>query len=65
MDIHLIATGRGESTFIIMPDGTKMQNDTPSYPLIYKSQTKKSRQSEKVIFIDCGRVDCLLGLGTG
>lgn len=27
MDIHLIATGRGESTFIIMPDGTKMLID--------------------------------------
>lgn len=27
MDIHLIATGRGESTFIVMPDGTKMLID--------------------------------------
>jgi beta-lactamase superfamily II metal-dependent hydrolase len=27
MDIHLIATGRGESTFIILPDGTKMLID--------------------------------------
>ena len=27
MDIHLIATGRGESTFILLPDGTKMLID--------------------------------------
>ena len=53
MDIHTIATGRGDATFIIMPDGTTLMIDagdngkkkTSSTRMLQREQENGSRST--------------------
>jgi len=62
MDLHHIYTGRGESNFMIFPDGTSMlvdagDYDPKDYPVITlgdKYQKRGGGGGERLSFDDCG-----------
>ena len=61
MDIHTIATGRGDATFIVMPDGTTLMIDAgdngkikdPQHPDTTKRAGEKMNFSPVYLHITC------------